>query len=150
MNLAFKDGTHGGFVDSEIVRIAGGPFCHVELWMSGPREAAVCFSSRQPDGTGYAVVDLSAPLYTCIEFPATQAQMDFTRGFAAGTGHKRYNMAGIIGFLGPLKTTDNYDLFCSEWCCSWAQQAMGMFPNAIPSRTAPTPLALLCGWTPPK
>ena len=126
MNLAFKHNT-GGFFDWLIEKKTGSDIVHVELWMTGPREHATCFSSREPHGTGYATIDLSAPLWTCVEINATQAQMDAVRWFAEGTGFKRYDMLGILGFVLPRRTHDPAEVFCSEWCCLALQRCLGLF-----------------------
>jgi hypothetical protein len=128
MNLAFKDADLAGGLFSKLIKWkTGGRFSHIELWMAGPREAATCFSSREPNGTGYATLDLSAPLWTCVEINATQAQMDAVRWFAEGTGFKRYDFLGILGFVLPQRTHDPACVFCSEWCCLAMQRCLGLF-----------------------
>ena len=134
MNLAFKDADlAGGFFSKAIKWKTGGRFSHVECWLSGPKEKAICFSSREPNGTGYATIDLTEQrkgrdLWTCIEIPCTGAQMVFVRWFAEGTGFKRYDYAGIMGFvLNRKRTHDRARVFCSEWCCLMVQRCMGGF-----------------------
>jgi hypothetical protein len=131
VTLAFKRSS-GGFFDKLIVWKTKGPLVHVELWLTGARENAECFSSRQPHGTGYAHVNLTN--YVCIEIPATQLQMDETRLWCAGVGWKRYNWTAILGFVAPSKIDDRTDMTCSECCTKWAQDVMDMFP-AVDART---------------
>jgi hypothetical protein len=152
LNLAFKDAElAGGFFSKAIKWKTGGRFSHVEMWLTGPRENAVCFSSREPHGTGYAHIDLSAPLFTCVEILATQPQLDSIRWFAEGTGFKRYDMLGILGFILPWGEHDDADVFCSEWCTLALQRCMNMClvdPNGKPVKswmTSPVELYRLVG-----
>ena len=73
------------------------------------------------------MLDLSAPLWTCVEINATQAQMDAVRWFAEGTGFKRYDMLGILGFVLPQRTHDPAAVFCSEFCTLVLQRCLGLF-----------------------
>jgi hypothetical protein len=128
VNLAFKDADlAGGFFSKAIKWKTGGRFSHVELWMTGPRENAVCFSSREPNGTGYATIDLSPPLWTCVEILATPAQMMAVSWFAEGTGFKRYDFLGILGFVIHHREHDPASVFCSEWCTLVLQRCLGLF-----------------------
>ena len=147
MNLAFKDADRaaasskswmGAFFSRAIKWKTGGRFSHVELWMAGPKESATCFSSREPEGTGYATIDLSEmvivtegghwgnptisqakPLWTCVEIPATPEEMYGVQMFVEGVGLKRYDFLGILGFMIPRGsriagiTHDPAWLFCS-------------------------------------
>jgi hypothetical protein len=141
VNLAFKRADLAGTLFSKAIAWkTGGPFSHVELWMTGPRESATCFSSREPDGTGYATIDLSEPLYTCVEISATPAQMEAVRWFAEGTGKKRYDFLGILGFVVELREHDPARVFCSEWCTLALQRCLGLFPTARPWLISPTDL----------
>ena len=134
MDLAFKDADlAGGFFSKAIKWKTGGRFSHVECWLAGPKEAAVCFSSREPDGTGYAVIDLTEQrkgrdLWTCMEVPLTPDEELFVRGFCEGTGFRRYDYAAILGFvLDRKRTHDRARVFCSEWNCSMCQKCLGRF-----------------------
>lgn len=146
MYLAFKDAELAGTFFSRLIRWkTGGRFSHVELWIDGPRENALCFSSREPHGTGYAHINLSSPLFTIVEIAATPQQEMDVRWFAEGTGVKRYDFLGILGFCFPWGEHDDADVFCSEWCTLVLQRVFGMFPGVKSWKTDPTQLFRLAG-----
>jgi hypothetical protein len=138
-SLAFKNAERaGGFFSRAIELKTGSPFSHVEMWLTGPRENATCFSSREPNGTGYANINLSDPLlWTIIEIPATPEQMEYISWFCEGTGMKDYDFWGILGFVWPWGTHDDHDRFCSEWCTECLQRCLGLWPCVKPWRTSP-------------
>ena len=165
MNLCFKDAElaaqssnswMGAFFSRAIKWKTGGRFSHTELWLAGPKESATCFSSREPGGTGYAVIDLSEmvngqPLWTCIEIPMTPQQMYGANMFVAGIGTRRYDFLGILGFCLPQKTNtfgtpstftihDPTWLFCSETCCMVLQAVLGWFVGVKPWTISPSAL----------
>ena len=124
MNLAFKKSS-GSIMDKAVAWRTKSPYVHVELWLSGARENAECFSSRAPDGTGYKNINLTE--YVCIEINGSADQMNETRFFCEGVGLKRYNWTAILGFVVPWKIDNRADMTCSEFCVLWGQRVMGMF-----------------------
>ena len=111
----------------EIARVTGGRFSHVECWIDGPQNAAVCFSSREPVGTSIETIDLTdSKLWTVVPVPATlPAQDTLITGFALGSSGREYDMLGILGIGSGLGLHDPFDRFCSS-CAGWWRRAAGM------------------------
>lgn len=56
---------------------------------------------------------------------------------------KKYDWAGIAGFVFPPVPDDRKERFCSEECARLPQQAAGYFRGVVPVRTSPNQLAKL-------
>ncbi len=140
MHLAFKDAyLAGGPYSRAIAWRTHGIYSHVECWLSGPRNAADCFASREPNGTGYATIDLTEQrkndqtgrmcnLWTCVEIPTTPEQDFAISWYCEGVGLKRYDYLAILGFvLHRKRTHDSASVMCSELCCQIGQKVLGLW-----------------------
>ena len=144
ISLAFKNADKaGGFFSKAIKWKTGGPFSHVELWLSGTIYNAHCFSSREPKGTGFTQLDLrDKDLWTIVDLPGlTPAQEHDINVWCVGCGKKEYDFLGILGFVWPFgEVHDDSDLFCSECCTLCLQQVLGWFPGVKSYKTSPVKL----------
>jgi hypothetical protein len=141
IHLAFKRQT-GGIFDKLICWKTGSEFCHVELWLDGNIQAALCFSSRQPDGTSFAHINLAAtfdgkPIYELIPLYLTSKQEIAVNAFCQGCGHKDYDWLGILGFVLPWGEHDDHDRFCSEICTESLEKPLKWWPGVKPWETSP-------------
>lgn len=162
MHLAFKDADLAGdFFSKAIKWRTRGRFSHVEVWLSGPINAARCFSSRVPNGTGHVVIDLTEQrrdqtgkmcnLWTCVKVPCTPEQEIFVRWFIKGMGYKRYDYPAILGFvLNRRRIHDKARITCSECGCLILQKCFGLFlkdstgHEIFPWTVSPWTLFLYC------
>lgn len=128
IQLAFKIAAATGDPWSiAIAKASGSPYSHVEGWLDGPITRARCFSSREPHGAGFEVIDLSnAALWAIVPFACTPAEEAAANGFCLGADGKLYDGLGLIGFkLANPKIHDYHALFCSETWAAIAQKCCG-------------------------
>lgn len=138
--VAFKRNT-GGLFDRSIAWKTKSQFVHAELVLAGPLKSAECFSSRQPNGTGFAYIDLTdSRIWTVVALPVTQRQSDALQDFCDGCGHKSYDWLGILGFVLPWGEHDDHDRFCSEICTEALQKMLGCWPDVKSWETSPMDL----------
>lgn len=136
--LAFKTPKDGNFFSKAICWKTNGLFCHVELMLAGPLDDALCFSSREPHGTGFTHIDLTnSTVWDVVVLPVTSAQEAQLLAFANGCGTKEYDWMGILGFILPWGEHDDKDRFCSEVCTEALQKVLGYFPGVKPWMTSP-------------
>lgn len=101
-------------------------YSHVEGWLSGAQNNALCFSAREPKGCSYAAVDLTTPEWEIVPLKLSDMENLIIRGFCMGADGKDYDFPGLAGYeLGTGLHSDS-DLFCSEcWatalrdCANW-------------------------------
>ena len=131
MNLAFKIAAKSGSAWSEMIaRESNSPYSHVEGWLSGPQNAAQCFSSREPKGAGYATIDLTQPMWEIVPITLTHDQEQLTNGFCLGCNGKMYNGLGLVGFKADIpQMTDPHAIFCSQ---VWATVARSCWGKQLP------------------
>ena len=104
----------------------GSIYCHVECWISGPQNAALCFSSREPHGAGWATIDLTdAAMWDIVPLDLTPEQEIAIHGFCCGCDGKRYDALGIVGIAVGADLHDYSQVFCSEVCASMLKQCAG-------------------------
>src|SRR5579862_4320283 len=124
MNLAFKNGQRAAEIESgaarffsrEIMRVTGGDWSHVECWLSGPREKALCSASREPGGISFQTLDLTdKSLWSIIGIPTTPEQDLAIEWFCKGSDGKRYDAEGIVGIGTGTAVHDSAQRFCSEY-----------------------------------
>ena len=116
----------------EIARVTGGRFSHVECWISGSLDAALCFSSREPAGTALRIIDLSDPaLWIIVPVATTPVQDVGVRGFCMGSSGRRYDGLGLVGIDLQTGFHDPFDRFCSESGFELGQMCLGIFPHDI-------------------
>lgn len=120
---AFKDAAETarleGFLAAavalEIARVTRGRFSHVECWIAGPLNHAMCFSSREPVGTSIEFIDLSdAKLWTVVPVATTPEQDELIFGFCLGSSGRMYDLLGILGIGTGSELHNPFDRFCSE------------------------------------
>ena len=139
MRLAFlKTGPKAPLWVKAIAWWTKGPYAHSELWMSGPAEAAECYSSDPDKGTRTEVRNLSGGNWDFIEMPPqyTEAQ---AKNVIQRIGHHEYDIPGIVGFVFPPARRLHYGEFCSE---SDADVAEAL--HALPTENAPAPAWDIC------
>lgn len=109
----------------EIMNFTGGSYSHVEFWLKGPIDQALCFSSREPLGSSFSTIDLSNRLeWTIIGLPPSDTiTMAKAEWFCKGTAGRLYDGVGIVGIgTGQARVHDPYARFCSETCAEIGQQ----------------------------
>jgi hypothetical protein len=116
----------------EIAAVTGGAYSHVEFWLSGPTNAAVCFSSREPSGTGFSTIDLSNPAeWTIVDIPVIFDSWTMTKAvwFCKGSDGRAYDGVGIVGIgTGQARVHDPFARFCSEMCAEIGQEVFDLAP----------------------
>jgi hypothetical protein len=116
----------GRVFDDAIARVTGGKYCHVEAWLSGSINSAVCYSARQPSGTAIAIIDLSDDyLWRIVPVTVSQQESDELYGYAVGGSGRPYNMAGIVGIGTDTKISVPWERFCSQECMLMGQKLIG-------------------------
>lgn len=133
--LAFKSAAlAGGLFSEAIAKHTGGQFSHVEMWLSGPLNAAMCFSSREPFGTSFKVIDLSEQvngkcLWTMLALKVATEQEKDAFWFCMGSKGRDYDSMGIIGIGLGTGVHDSSDRFCSEMVWDVGQNVFGWDPS---------------------
>jgi hypothetical protein len=140
--LAFHRGK--GLYAQLIYQRTGGQYSHVEL-VFNPEDGfanALCYSSREPGGTGFKYIDLTnkdewtvVPL-TNITDPHV---MEKALWYCKGSSDRAYDYIGICG-IGIDKTDMHWTQarFCSEEVTVVLQEVFGMFPGMHSWRVAPS------------
>lgn len=135
IRLAFKVAAAAGSPWSQLIaQVSKSPFSHVEGWLSGPANAARCFSSREPHGAGFDTIDLSQPGLWDITPPLklTPEQETLACGYCLGCDGKNYDGVGLIGFaLQDARIHDYASVFCSE---TWAAIAQHCWSKTLPKQ----------------
>lgn len=126
IRLAFKIAAATGDRWSMLIaKESGSPYSHVEVWLDGPSDKAHCFSSREPAGASYTVLDLTNPqLWNVIDVDLSPEQEAAARGYCAGADGKLYDGVGLLGyrFANP-RIHDPHAVFCSEAGAAMCQVA---------------------------
>lgn len=133
MYYAFKNAQVAGSMWSKAIAWkTGGLFSHVELWLSGPQDKALCFSSREGEGCSLKVLDLTVKGLWVIEpagFTPDQELKALGYALAMSAAKVRYDYLGILGIGTGHGEHDDHDRFCSEVCIEVAQQCAGRWLN---------------------
>lgn len=117
VHLAFKVAAVEGSIGSKAIAWwTRGPFCHVELWLEGPIENALCFSSTLETGTRFTRLNLTAPigLFETVEVPVSDGELDALQQWCAAHQGEKYDKLGIVGFVIPFGEHHAHEMFCSE------------------------------------
>ena len=118
IQLAFVVAAKTGSIFSQMIAKAShSQFSHVELWCDGPRNAARCFSSREPGGAAWMIRDLTTPEWEIVPIPRAfydGTQDRIVEAFCWGADGKDYDMLGLIGYKLGNGLHDDDDVFCSE------------------------------------
>lgn len=126
--LAFVIAAKTGSGWSDLIAAASAsPYSHVELWLGGPKTAALCFSSREPAGASFEIIDLTQPKYEIVPLNVTPLEEAKILGFCLGANGKSYDGMGLIGYKFGTGLHDDHDVFCSEVCASDLQKCAGLF-----------------------
>lgn len=120
-----------------IARVTGGKYSHVQMWLDGPRNAARCFSSFEPDGTKFVIQDLTdTALWTLVDSRHGESQR--LNDWCLGRRGRRYNFTGILGIELGHSLTDPHDDFCSQCCVEGPQDVFGLLPELTGNTVAPS------------
>lgn len=147
-SLAFKRAS--GWYGRAIHEVTGGEFGHVELWLSGPQDKALCYSSRETappggaTGSSLATLDLTDPkVWQIVPLPMQSiVSEEELLWFCKGSTGRPYDYIGIAGIGTDLsKLHIGYARFCSDECCNALQQCFGLWPGINPSLVAPSGFA---------
>jgi hypothetical protein len=134
----------GKLMDEMIVRVTGGVYCHVEAWLSGPQNAAECYSARSPEGTSIKIIDLTdASLWTTVSVDTTPEEDRALYGYAVGSKDRPYNFPGLIGIGTDTPITMPWARFCSQECFKMGIElvaSMKRFASVNPLHVAPSGL----------
>lgn len=136
--LAFKRGT--SWYSEAIYKVTGGEFSHVELVLDWP-DPARCYSSREPDGTGFMALELSdASTWSIVPLHAPSEQDHLVLlWYCRGSSGRKYDYRGIAGIgLDKSNLQDSSARFCSEEVLTVLQNVLGMFPGVKPWMVAPS------------
>ena len=133
MKLAFYK-AKGDWKDKLIRLWTKGPYSHVEIidedgymYSSSPRDKGVRKKAHEfnPDKWDYVEVEINPGLL---------------KNFFEETKGEHYDLAGILGFVIPVKDRTNR-WFCSEWCSNvlkisghkamWKQEPSKISPNRL-------------------
>lgn len=130
---ARQAGWWGGLFSRLIAWKTGGIYSHVEMWLSGPQSAAVCFSSREGSGCGFRTLDLTDTLlWAIVPWPiVTEAREATVIGFCLAMNNAcvRYDYLGILGIGTGHGEHDDHDRFCSEVGCEVGQVCLRWWPE---------------------
>jgi len=97
-----------------VATASGSIYSHVEVWLNGDIKTAYCFSSREPHGAGFQVIDLSAPEWEIVPLNTTPDQEKYIWGYCLGADGKGYDGVGLLGFGKIPAIHDFRCLHCSE------------------------------------
>jgi hypothetical protein len=115
----------GRFFDEAIAKATGGKYCHVEAWLYGPINRAVCYSARQPHGTSIQIIDLSdLSLWMAVPVSTSADEDKWLYGYAVGGSGRPYNAAGIVGIGTDTGISVPWDRFCSQECFLLGQKIL--------------------------
>lgn len=140
IQLAFVIASKTGSAWSEMIaKASGSPYSHVEICLDGPRNAARCFSSREPDGASFMVRDLTSPELEIVSLkPALTEQQEYmVEAFCWGANGKAYDMAGLLGYKLGNGLHDDHDVFCSEVVSACLRACAGLVLPAEPWMISP-------------
>jgi len=139
-NLAFKIAAKaGGPISKGIAAVTHGPYSHVELWLGGPQQFALCYSSREPVGTGFANIDLTdGSLWRVIPVTISLQLESPLMWFCMGSQGRPYNFKGIEGIALDTDQHNESERFCSEACFEALQAVTGWWPRIKRWHVAPS------------
>lgn len=148
--LAFKNAMESdSFWSKTIAKLTHGPYSHVECWVGGPIEAAICYSSRELEGTGFKTIDLSSTgLWAILPIQTTPARDAEILWFCQGSAGREYDYVSLLGIETGSGAHNTAARVCSEECLNVLQKVLGLFPGVQPWRISPNELALLTGALP--
>ena len=143
-SLAFKIAAE---TDSEwsklIAKASNSPYSHVEGWLSGDKNKALCFSSREPIGAGFQEIDLTQKCWDIIEFKLSTQEEFAIVCFCWGANGKEYDLLGLLGYKQGTGWHDDHDVFCSEFWAACLTQCIGLPLPKEPWMTSPGDLYTL-------
>ena len=140
IQLAFVVAAKTGSPWSEMIaKASGSPYSHVELWLSGPQNAARCFSSREPIGASFMTRDLTTPEWEIVQYPPANSPgvPQTIEAFCQGSNGKSYDMAGLLGYKLGTGMHDDHDVFCSEVVSECLADCAGLKLEKEPWMTSP-------------
>lgn len=139
IQLAFKDAEKdGNFFSKMIAEKTKGKFCHVELWISGPQNHALCYSSREPTGTGFEFIDLTVTGLWAIEPTPVQMDESLAYWFCEGSSGRPYDMTAILGIGLGIQQHWGTARFCSDEVFNVLQKVGGFQQGINPWDVIPS------------
>lgn len=137
IQLAFKIAAKTGSKWSEMIaKASNSPYSHVEMWLDGVSSAARCFSSREPVGAAFMVLDLTTPEWEITPY-SVLGRDEVIQAFCNGANGKSYDMAGLLGYKLGNGLHDDHDVFCSEVVSECLQECAGLVLPKAPWMTSP-------------
>jgi len=145
--LAFRIAVKTNSEVSQLIAAASGsPYSHVEGWLRDDRNRAYCFSSREPYGCSFKVIDLTTPEWVTLPLTLTAEQEARIQGFCEGASGKAYDFPGIAGYETGTGLHNDSDLFCSEcWATALKRCAGWTLDGKDPWMISPGGLYTLAG-----
>ena len=126
IQYAFKIASKTGDPWSNLVaRASGYIYSHIAVWLNGERNAAYCFSSREPHGAGFQTIDITSDMWDVLPLNCTSEQEKIIWGFCLGADGKMYDGIGLLGFGKEPAIHDYHALHCSETGSAIAQKCCG-------------------------
>ncbi len=116
ISLAFKNAAKSGSKWSQLIaRESGSPYSHVEFWLSGDVNKAYCFSSREPLGASYGIIDLTEVFWEIVPLKLSEIEEARVVAYCDGACGKWYNGIGLLGYrLHDEAINDGHNVFCSQ------------------------------------
>lgn len=121
----------------------GGPYCHTELWFDGEPTAALCFSSRENEGSGFKIIDLTQHDWDFVEITFDPQKVAAVYKICQGLSGRRYDWLGVLAFEIHWLRDDADDLFCSESCALALRNSRLLVLNEDAAKVSPYELSLL-------
>lgn len=139
LHIAFKV-AQNSFFSQAISKITGGKYSHVELWLSGPQDKALCYSSREPSGTDFATLDLTDPtLWTVLAIPTTPEQDNNLLWYCKGSRGRPYDFQDILGqALKNHHFNIGFARVCSEEVSTVLQNVLNILTQYNPGMISPS------------
>jgi hypothetical protein len=147
VGFAFFKSRYGGLFSKGITLRTGGPYSHVEFYLpdsfveeegSGTKRH-LCFSSYEgDDGVRWKHIELDHRWDT-VEFEVDTAVAKKALGWSNSQVGKKYDWAGIMGFVNPWRKGGDPDRwFCSEICLMLALRLLILTEyEKRPDKTSP-------------
>lgn len=141
---AFKKAALAGSKWSKFIAEAThGPYSHVECWVQGPQNAAVCYSSREGTGVARATIDLTDPMWVIWPVPTTPEEDMQILWFCKGSEGKAYDYLALLVAAGGRGVHKSWARICSEFCLEVGQNVLGLLPSEDCWAVSPNRLATI-------
>ena len=149
INLAFFRAEYGGLFAKLIKFRTGGEHSHVEMIFpqltitdqKRRRELQLCFSSYEKEGgVRFKFIHLDPKKWDIVPIEIPDNKLDELLAFSSSLADAKYDWLGIVKFVLPHVPERPDRFFCSEVVIYVLQQVIGLFPEIVSYKTAPSEL----------